>query len=1193
MIKNLYLSAFLLFSISGSAQIGAGSEENYTYTKSCLTEDCSKKTESITYYDGLSRPKQAIAIAATPSGKDIVSHIEYDALGRQVKSYLPIPQAVTQNGILYINPLSNASSVYGSEKIYAENVMEGFPQNRVSQSYGTGNAWNGKATAYSYLTNQQNEVVKYTTVTAWSNNTSSPSLIFSGYYPAGVLNKNTITDPDNNTTTEFRNGKGQILMIKKSSVTGEKSETYYVYDEYDMLVYVVSPLAVKANENLASGAAVPTNTLNELCYQYKYDTKFRTVEKKLPGKGWEYIVYDKQNRVVMTRDTNMKESGEWLFTKYDKLGRVLYTGIATGGERQDEQLNVYTKGLNNEERTASPGFTAGTMTVYYTNSGGYPAAFQKILSIHYYDTYPEGTPTIPTQILNQNVLMQDPSNSLISTKGLSTASFVKNIEDDNWTKSYIWYDTKARSVGSYTENHLGGYTKTEMMLDFAGIVQQTKVYHKRLATDNEKIIVQNFEYDSKNRLKKQWHQVNANAQELLAENTYNELSQLINKKVGNNLQSIDYTYDVRGSLKKVNDPVNLNGKLFAYEMKNTAPVNTIAMYNGTITEVDWKTSSDNVLRRYSYQYDGLGRLKKGIYAEPNASVPENGFYNETLSYDDNNNITSLQRNGKNSMGAVSLIDNLSYSYTGNTLKSVTDSSTDYAGYPDVSGNTIAYDNNGNMKDHQDKGILQIDYNFLNMPDYLKFNTGLSTRTGRINENTSYLYRADGAKLRKVYNYAPYNPLGTITQLSSKVTEYLDGFQYEGDGKKGLPSVLALKFIPTSEGYYNFENNQYIYSYTDHLGNVRVSYSKNSSGSAEVLEENNFYPFGMKHEGYNQTTGNPAYTYGYNGKELQKETGWSDYGARMYMCDIGRWGVIDPLAETSRRFTPYNYAYNNPVMFIDPDGRKAVASTSYSPDMYSQTPAPWSPGTLRGGVAAIDELFAKLEKMERDSQTEVGGGSSPTEIGIYGKFAQAAFDLLKESMKGQLNLTFKNGIVSGSAVEGVELSEAAKMLLEAIKNPDIKVRLETIFGFRYYDANLKTDVFALGDGFKGSFVYNGKVTATNVVSPEVTKGFDKALGSPEGVSLLHAILESYSGALYFPGAQGAIGNTVANSVNDVYIFSHGEAACIDPRYKDLPSNMGIDKKTSTDYNTKRVIGESVSIYNIYTGAIIYNFGSFKY
>ncbi|MFZ4928939.1 RHS repeat-associated core domain-containing protein [Chryseobacterium sp. Mn2064] len=88
----------------------------------------------------------------------------------------------------------------------------------------------------------------------------------------------------------------------------------------------------------------------------------------------------------------------------------------------------------------------------------------------------------------------------------------------------------------------------------------------------------------------------------------------------------------------------------------------------------------------------------------------------------------------------------------------------------------------------------------------------------------------------------------------------------------------------------------------------------------MTDTHNYYAFGLNHisGGLSNSYFGGYHSYKYNGKELQ-ETGFFDYGARMYMPDLGRWGVIDPAAELGRRFSPYNYALDNPVMFIDPDG----------------------------------------------------------------------------------------------------------------------------------------------------------------------------------------------------------------------------------------------------------------------------------
>jgi len=90
----------------------------------------------------------------------------------------------------------------------------------------------------------------------------------------------------------------------------------------------------------------------------------------------------------------------------------------------------------------------------------------------------------------------------------------------------------------------------------------------------------------------------------------------------------------------------------------------------------------------------------------------------------------------------------------------------------------------------------------------------------------------------------------------------------------------------------------------------------------ILQSNEYYPFGMQ-TAKSWTRENTTNNFLYNGKELQTDADWYDYDARMYMPEIGRWGVVDPLTEKSRRWSPYTYAMDNPVRFIDPDGMEVT------------------------------------------------------------------------------------------------------------------------------------------------------------------------------------------------------------------------------------------------------------------------------
>ena len=256
-------------------------------------------------------------------------------------------------------------------------------------------------------------------------------------------------------------------------------------------------------------------------------------------------------------------------------------------------------------------------------------------------------------------------------------------------------------------------------------------------------------------------------------------------------------------------------------------------------------------------------------------------------------------------------------YIGNQLKTVEDNdvSVSLNESADFKNNSTAaieytYDLNGSMVSDLNKRITGITYNSLNLPKTL---TGTMGSTTVIN---TYVYSATGRKLS-----VEHKKNGSV----AKKTDYVGNIIYEGNA-----SSTTIKRILIEGGY--IEGGVYYFNITDHLGNVRVV--ANSSGT--LVQSNHYYPFGMAFaEGV--TTSNQPYKY--NGKELDKENGinWYDYDARHMDPALGRFTTMDPLAEKHYNVSPYAYVLNNPLRYIDPDGRipwdRTVASYTRIGDGY--------------------------------------------------------------------------------------------------------------------------------------------------------------------------------------------------------------------------------------------------------------------
>ncbi|MBX7107065.1 MAG: hypothetical protein K1X61_00305 [Chitinophagales bacterium] len=784
---------------------------------------------SITYIDGIGRPFQKVEVGLSPQGKDIVTCIEYDANGRQPRSYLPYPSA-TFPGQYKINALADLYNYYAAgteceqtEYPFSEKEFENSPLNTVLRQASQGESWSlgFHNVRFSYRANYLNEVRLFLlneSAGSWSGNS---------FYAPGTLLVTETTDENDNVHVSYQDNNGKVIMekhpAKVNSGTVPKTFDYaitcYGYDDLERLQLVITPEGY--NKMVAAGNFAVKQSDDVWNFFCQYNKRGLVYAKKMPGIDWNYLVYDQLNREALSQDPNLRTSGKWMYHKFDAFGRMISSGLTTiaGKTYLELQDDLWQPAVICHESMAAS-------SNGYTNVS-FPTTLLEELSVNYYDHYDFND--------DGNADYSSSSNQVARSKGKITGQFniVIGSAPAIIEKTIPFYDYLGRIIETKGNNHEGEAESESFVYNFSGdVLQQERIHHYSyvpsgggLGYNTDLIRKTRNEYDHAGRLKNTYLQVNEELEIWTGSFSYNELGQMIKRKLHNSLlgimpvaiqksmQTIDYKYNIRGWLTTVNDidDVKENGDYWGMELhyNDGYPLlDAEAQYGGNIVWMAWKSCRDEGTRMYGFNYDPLNRLVKAKYGTAsNAGITETDHYTvDGLSYDENGNIEGMKVHGAVSCNAQTSLfeygvtDDLNYSYNGNQLKSVSDNvplvgwgnSLDFKDVPGVTD--YAYDANGNMLNDANKSI-DISYNHLNLPSLFM----------KAEDHLKVTYNANGEKRKE-----------EITEnLQVHATGYFGDIIHEDGRPKRILFEDGYLLRDTSENWIPY------YYIKDHLGNVRV------------------------------------------------------------------------------------------------------------------------------------------------------------------------------------------------------------------------------------------------------------------------------------------------------------------------------------------------------------------------------------
>ena len=929
------------------------------------------------YDNGMGNPMEYVTSGISGNGKYTYSLKEYDWSGQTAKEFTYFP-VDGDGGFMATNDILSYSRSFWSDR-HPYILTNRDALGRTIKLMGYGSAWHigDKSVHTSYDTNAENNVRLY--------GVSGNNLTNKGYYPKASLRMTETTDEDGKSLQVYTDLQDRKVLDRRDG----SNDTYYVHDDLGQLRFVLSPAYQEEND------------LQKYAYEYRYDYRGRCIWKRLPGCEHQEMWYDKTDNLMFSQDGEQRKKGIYIFNLYDNLMRQVVQGTTTA-------INAScTSAIANYNAVNSGYFNSG-----YTPVENMGLQNTQLLVVNYFDTHDFLGNRLISQTTNHTLAPTTPTDEKYN-KGILTGSVI-NTTNDKLLTSAFYHNAEGLVVQS-----------KQVLLDETLLTQTTSYTFtkKPLAITTQvtrggmsKTITQTNTYNRYNDMIES-NTLNAgNGNKKIASYIYDDLGRLSSVARGGNAGTVSYSYNIRGWLKSITSP-RFNQTL-SYTSSAAYPC-----YNGNIARMQWKTGNDNIMRGYDFGYDGLNRLTASLYAEGSDMSQNKDRYSENiLDYSANGSVERLQRYGKKNNGAFGLIDDLTYQYNGNQVKSISDKagSLAYDGSFDFKDGANAdteyfYNANGALVKDLNKSIANIEYDVQGNLKCITFNNGFKT---------SYVYDASGNKLRTSH-----------TSVVTNTTDYVGDFIFE-DGK--------LSKYQFEGGYCSFDGNQnptFHYYEKDHLGSIRMVLNENGT----IEQVTHYYPFGGI---YGDLSINAELQKNkYIGKEFDHMHGldWHDHGARMYDAAKVTWDRPDPLSHKYYSLNPYLYCGDNPILFEDFEGKAWTDSEGnridntenvrvyifYSQDFIKQAKVQYEEAVKKYGKDAVAmSVTSSSKEFVNDWQNMHGNIISNVIIMTHGKNQSIALD-----DENQLTSTGtgKTNISGSKAMNVQDLPEPSGNISNAILN----------------------------------------------------------------------------------------------------------------------------------------------------------------